>query len=185
MLTLHMPEHTDSFALYVKGTILFSKVKNFNSRFKSKYFYAVASTSVNGERFTVGPGPSRPLSSPHDPLQQAQGPSPDLSPIAHLATGGVVSVDDPSLATSTRLHTCSSAFPPTTVGNPPPGPHGTYASPATQGPERIDPRDTPSFRAVDNLIEGFRTSFPKDLRDPVRGGRVDSELYVACLVPHV
>ena len=183
MLTLHMPEHTDSFALYVKGTILFSKVKNFNSRFKSKYFYAVASTSVNGERFTVGPGPSRPLSS-HDPLQQAKGPSPDISPIVHLTTGGIPA-DDPSLATTTKLHASSSSYPPTAVGNPPPGPNGTYASPATQGPERIDPRDTPSFRAVDNLIEGFRTSFPKDLRDPVRGGRVDSELYVACLVPHV
>lgn len=183
MLTLHMPEHTDAFSLYVKGTILFSKVKNFNSRFKSKYFYAVASTSVNGERFTVGPGPSRPLSS-HDPLQQPKGPSPDPSPIAHLTTSGIPG-DDPAIATSTKLHASSSAYPPTAVGNPPPGPHGTYASPSTQGPERIDPRDTPSFRAVDNLIEGFRTSFPKDLRDPVRGGRVDSELYVACLVPHV
>jgi hypothetical protein len=185
MLTLHMPEHTDSFTLYVKGTILFSKVKNFNSRFKSKYFYAVASTTVNGERFTVGPGPSRPLSSPLDPHQQAKGPSPDPSPIAHMTTTGMLA-DDPALATSTRMHAASSPLqPPPTVGNPPPGPLGAYASPATQGPERIDPRDTPSFRAVDNLIEGFRTSFPKDLRDPVRGGRVDSELYVACLVPHV
>jgi hypothetical protein len=184
MLTLHMPEHTDSFTLYVKGTILFSKVKNFNSRFKSKYFYAVASTSVNGERFTVGPGPSRPLSSSHDPLQQTKGPSPDLSPIAHLTTSGILA-DDPLLATSTKCTPPRRLSPPTTVGNPPPGPLGTFSSPVTQGPERIDPRDTPSFRAVDNLIEGFRTSFPKDLRDPVRGGRVDSELYVACLVPHV
>lgn len=117
----------------------------------------------------------------------SRGPSPDMAPIATLATSGPLA-DDPSIATETRWHMASaplSSFSPATTGNPPPGPTGAYGSPVGQGPERIDPRDTPSFRAIDGLIEGFRTSFPKNLRDPVRDGRVDSELYVACLAPHV
>lgn len=222
MLTLHIPEQTDSFTLYVKGTILFSKVKNFNIRFKSKYYYAVASSSAHGDRFgtfggqsiprmpipnqdttATGPGPNMGMgmgmntgagtgsgtgtanSMRGSTSGPSRGPSPDMTPIANLATAGVLQ-DDPSLVTETRWHKSSTpAFPPATTGNPPPGPLGTYGSPSSQGPERIDPRDTPSFRAVDGLIEGFRTSFPRDLRDPVAGGRVDSELYVACLVPHV
>jgi hypothetical protein len=221
MLTLHIPEQTDSFTLYVKGTILFSKVKNFNIRFKSKYYYAVASSSAHGDRFgTFGPQPlsasstssnasrlfGNPKANPDHAMQHkseevslaagagsgssgahSRGPSPDMAPIATLATSGSLA-DDQSLATETRWHPSSaplSSFSPATTGNPPPGPVGAYGSPVGQGPERIDPRDTPSFRAVDGLIEGFRTSFPKHLRDPVRDGRVDSELYVACLVPHV
>jgi hypothetical protein len=38
-LILHHPEHqTDSFILYIKGTILCSFVKNFNMRFRAKHF---------------------------------------------------------------------------------------------------------------------------------------------------
>ncbi|KAG8813066.1 hypothetical protein FRC19_002689 [Serendipita sp. 401] len=308
MLTLHIPEQTDAFTLYVKGTILFSKVKNFNIRFKSKYYYAVASSSTHGDRFgTFGaqqaniatPQPPAPRPSPTptpsasaaavaglyqsysaqpfgfsvlggsmdqtmlDDQQQQQsgsaggdsvtttssstssmmkhirGPSPDMAPLASLGTSGVlqdaqqsptnhggsngvtttttnggatsattrtivkndttVVVVDPTSPSSlslggpsnplsstsqllegTRWHPYSAPqelFSPATTGNPPPGPMGAYASPPGQGPERIDPRDTPSFRAVDGLIEGFRTSFPRHLRDPVEGGRVDSELF--------
>lgn len=232
MLTLHIPEQTDSFTLYVKGTVLFSKVKNFNIRFKSKYYYAVASSSAHGDRFgTFGPQPlsasstssassrlfgtnnnSTAANNTNNTTNQpeeislgagsgssgahSRGPSPDMAPIATLATSGTL-VDDTSLAAEARWHTSptpivvgfasggGAAFSPATTGNPPPGPAGTYGSPVGQGPERIDPRDTPSFRAIDGLIEGFRTSFPKNLRDPVRDGSVDSELYVACLVPHV
>jgi len=223
MLTLHIPEQTDSFTLYVKGTILFSKVKNFNIRFKSKYYYAVASSSAHGDRFgTFGPQPlsasSNASNASHafgnattngmntDHILQHQseeislagagsgssgvhsrGPSPDTAPIATLATSDAL-VDDSALATDAQWLPSLAALPafsPVTIGNPPPGPAGAYGSTIGQGPERIDPRDTPSFRAVDGLIEGFRTSFPKHLRDPVQNGRVDSELYVACLVPHV
>jgi hypothetical protein len=212
MLTLHIPEQTDSFTLYVKGTILFSKVKNFNIRFKSKYYYAVASSTTRGDMFGVlgtqsiphiyteqgiqeetrarrsqSAGPTTGTTSMGGSASsQSRGPSPDMAPIASLATSGVLQQDDPSLVTETRWHSSSApAFSPVTTGNPPPGPQGAYGSPITRGPERIDPRDTPSFRAVDGLIEGFRTSFPKNLRDPVQNGVVDSELYVACLVPHV
>lgn len=232
MLTLHIPEQTDSFTLYVKGTILFSKVKNFNIRFKSKYYYAVASSTTYGDRFGAFGTQSVPRMFTEQGIQEQQqqqhqhqqqqemmhqarrsqsagpttapgvasgsgttggstngnggvsrGPSPDMAPIATLATSGVLQQDDLS---ETRWHTSSApAFSPVTTGNPPPGPQGTYGSPITRGPERIDPRDTPSFRAIDGLIEGYRTSFPKNLRDPVQDGAVDSELYVACLVPHV
>ncbi|KAG8804855.1 hypothetical protein FRC17_005896 [Serendipita sp. 399] len=309
MLTLHIPEQTDAFTLYVKGTILFSKVKNFNIRFKSKYYYAVASSSTHGDRFgtfgtqttvqTQPPPIQRPVQStvypgyqtqsftfPHSPssslyangtnalvdhpmvddkpssagdvsassthsigplTKQIRGPSPDMAPLASLGTSGVLQdAQSPTNGTTstatgtagtatatatatttikssstdgtvppivngitngtspvgpanplsstaqllegTRWHQHSAPyelFSPATTGNPLPGPLGAYASPPGQGPERIDPRDTPSFRAVDGLIEGFRTSFPRHLRDPVEGGRVDSELYVACLVPHV
>ncbi|KAF8592080.1 hypothetical protein K439DRAFT_1401652 [Ramaria rubella] len=37
MLTTHPPEQTDSFVLYVKSTVLLSKVKIFNLRYKSKF----------------------------------------------------------------------------------------------------------------------------------------------------
>lgn len=212
MLTLHIPEQTDSFTLYVKGTILFSKVKNFNIRFKSKYYYAVASSSTYGDRFGAFGTQTVPRMYVEPNMQeenrtgrsqsagsgtgagsmgtstsgQSRGPSPDMAPIASLASSGTLQQDDPSLVTETRWHSSSApAYSPVTTGNPPPGPMGAYGSPVTRGPERIDPRDTPSFRAIDGLIEGFRTSFPKNLRDPLQNGVVDSELYVACLIPHV
>ncbi|KAL5535512.1 hypothetical protein ACEPAF_3606 [Sanghuangporus sanghuang] len=38
MLLNHPPEQTDSFVLYIKSSILMSRVKNFNLRFRSKHF---------------------------------------------------------------------------------------------------------------------------------------------------
>jgi hypothetical protein len=221
MLTLHIPEQTDSFTLYVKGTILFSKVKNFNIRFKSKYYYAVASSCTHGDRFgrfgaqtqTQQQKPQSQQAQAQTQAQQAQqvnpqqpsqvqsadqtmsddarvssaeaklsrGPSPDMTPLATLATTGPLSLLSPGTNPSPTANNANNS----SNNNNNTTSSGGFGSPIGYGPERIDPRDTPSFRAVDGLIEGFRTSFPKNLRDPVQDGRVDSELYVACLVPHV
>ncbi|KAF8480648.1 fungal-specific transcription factor domain-containing protein [Gautieria morchelliformis] len=37
VFTAHIPEHTDSFVLYIKSMVLLSKVKIFNQRFKAKF----------------------------------------------------------------------------------------------------------------------------------------------------
>ena len=38
MLVAHPPEFTDEFSLYIKASIILGKVKQFNGRFKTKYF---------------------------------------------------------------------------------------------------------------------------------------------------
>ncbi|CCA69156.1 hypothetical protein PIIN_03056 [Serendipita indica DSM 11827] len=193
MLTLHIPEQTDAFTLYVKGTILFSKVKNFNIRFKSKYYYAVASNSAHGERFAPFGGMTHPPPQPqqqvalaqHQQQQQMEQVQDDVKGEGTASPDGSSNKDLPYLNTSYQSN--STSTPSGGYGFGMAMGMGSSFSPIGMGPgpERIDPRDTPSFRAVDGLIEGFRTSFPKNLRDPVAGGRVNSELYVACLVPHV
>ncbi|KAJ7293679.1 hypothetical protein C8J57DRAFT_1162423 [Mycena rebaudengoi] len=45
LLLLHPEKSTDSFVLYVKGTILISRVKTFNLRFRAKYFTGDASVT--------------------------------------------------------------------------------------------------------------------------------------------
>jgi hypothetical protein len=102
VLTTHPPETTDSFVLYIKATVLLSKVKIFNLRFKAKF----------------------------------------QSPV-------VVGVQ--------------------------------VSSPQA---EEIDPRDTPAFKALDGAISSFKMTFPREYRDPIPNGVVDSYLYVAHLVPH-
>lgn len=47
-----------------------------------------------------------------------------------------------------------------------------------------DPRGTMEFQVLDTLIKNYIDSIPKDLRDPVRGGKVDPVLYTAHLLPH-
>ena len=51
--------------------------------------------------------------------------------------------------------------------------------------ESIDPRATAQFKELDETIQKFRDSFPKDLRDPFSTGTVDSNLYLASLSPYV
>lgn len=49
----------------------------------------------------------------------------------------------------------------------------------------VDPRCTPAFRELDDLVAAFRGSFPSNLKDPIINNVVDSHLYTTCLVPHV
>lgn len=42
-----------------------------------------------------------------------------------------------------------------------------------------DPRDSPAFLELEQLVHAFRASFPAHLRDPVQDGVVDPHLYGA------
>ncbi|EGO03916.1 hypothetical protein SERLA73DRAFT_84116 [Serpula lacrymans var. lacrymans S7.3] len=49
MLILHPPDQTDSFVLYIKSTMLLSRVKNFNHRFRSRHHCGdIAATPTHG-----------------------------------------------------------------------------------------------------------------------------------------
>ena len=62
----------------------------------------------------------------------------------------------------------------------------TVAAPARlPGSDVLDPRSTPAFIEVENLVNNFRGSFPPDMRNPISGGVVDVHLFTACTIPHV
>ena len=54
MLLVHPPNQTDSFTLFIKSCILISQVKNFNLRFRGRYFagdvamYSPSSSPADG-----------------------------------------------------------------------------------------------------------------------------------------
>ena len=49
----------------------------------------------------------------------------------------------------------------------------------------VDPRDSKGFKEIDYLVCSFVDSFPKEYRDPTRGGNLDIHLLLAILVPNV
>lgn len=51
--------------------------------------------------------------------------------------------------------------------------------------DMLDPRSTPAFIEVENLVSNFRSSFPPDLRNPINGNVVDVHLFTACTIPHM
>ncbi len=51
--------------------------------------------------------------------------------------------------------------------------------------EEFDPRDTPAFREVDQLVTDWRKSIPANMRQPVQDGIVDPHLYAALIVGHL
>ena len=107
-LLIHPESQTDSFTLMVKASVLLSKVKNFNIRYRARYFAK----------------------------------DPDYIP--------------------------------------------TIAAPARlPGSDVLDPRSTPAFMEVENLVSNFRGSFPPDMRNPISGNVVDVHLFTACTIPHV
>jgi len=108
MLLAHPGGQTDSFILMVKASIILSKVKNFNLRYRARYF-------------------AKDL---------------DYTPTANAPA---------------RLPSL----------------------------EVLDPRSTPAFIEVDNLVNSFRSSFPVDLRNPINGNVVDVHLFTACTIPHM
>ena len=59
MLVTHPPALTDSFTLYVKGTILLGQVKAFNGRFRYRYSRGLG-LAVNDAPKTVEPTPLDP-----------------------------------------------------------------------------------------------------------------------------
>jgi len=108
MLLAHPGSQTDSFILMVKASVILSKVKNFNLRYRARYF------------------------------------AKDLD-------------YTPTIPAPTRLPSL----------------------------ELLDPRSTPAFIEVDNLVRSFRSSFPPDLRNPINGNVVDVHLFTACTIPHM
>lgn len=108
ILLSHPESQTDSFLLMVKATIILSKVKVFNLRYRARYF-------------------AKDL---------------DYTPTTNL-------------------------------------PEGLSSS------DVMDPRSTPAFIEVDNLVSNFRSSFPPDLRNPINGNVVDVHLFTACTIPHM
>jgi len=106
LLLTHPESQTDSFILMVKASIILSKVKIFNLRFRARYF---AKDS-------------------------------DYTPTANVPL---------------------------------------------PGSDALDPRSTPAFTEVDNLVSNFRNSFPSDLRNPINGNVVDIHLFTACTIPHM
>ncbi|KAL0951062.1 hypothetical protein HGRIS_007801 [Hohenbuehelia grisea] len=105
LILCHPPGQIDSFILYVKGTIMISKVKSFNMRFRAKHFSG-----------------------------------------------------DPSVAAPDNEHAESSDY--------------------------ADPRGSPAWVELDEMVSRFRACFPSQLRNPISDGVVDSHLYSACLMPH-
>lgn len=63
-MLLVQTEEVDSFALYVKGTIMLSLVKNFNTRFRGRYHAGDA--SVTTPQNTPGGGDRQELVDPRD-----------------------------------------------------------------------------------------------------------------------
>ncbi|KAF9650040.1 hypothetical protein BDM02DRAFT_1526203 [Thelephora ganbajun] len=108
ILLTHPEGQTDSFILMVKASIILSRVKNFNLRYRARYF------------------------------------AKDLDYV-------------PTASVPMRL----------------------------QNSEVLDPRSTPAFMEVDNLVSSFRSSFPPDLRNPISGNVVDVHLFTACTIPHI
>ncbi|KAG9038131.1 hypothetical protein FRB95_002571 [Tulasnella sp. JGI-2019a] len=52
----------------------------------------------------------------------------------------------------------------------------------------VKPQETSEFRALDELIDSFVSSIPRDFRDPVglvSGAKLDPTLYMAHMLPHV
>ncbi|KAJ7181763.1 hypothetical protein C8R43DRAFT_970368 [Mycena crocata] len=65
LLLLHPEKQTDSFVLYIKGTILLSKVKTFNLRFRAQYFFGdVSVMSPHTEQYNRSVDPIDPRGSP-------------------------------------------------------------------------------------------------------------------------
>lgn len=54
-----------------------------------------------------------------------------------------------------------------------------------QSPDPVDPRGSPAFVELDNIISSFKSSFPPHLKTPIHDNIVDSHLYTAFLMPHV
>ncbi|KIO22819.1 hypothetical protein M407DRAFT_27693 [Tulasnella calospora MUT 4182] len=68
MLTTHPASTTDSFTLYLKGSILLGKVKTFNVRFKMRYTDGGGPTSSGGSVYTASPfNQDQPQPSPEYP----------------------------------------------------------------------------------------------------------------------
>ena len=51
--------------------------------------------------------------------------------------------------------------------------------------EELDPRDTPAFQEIDQLINAWRKSIPTHMRQHVQDGIVDPHLYAAMIVGHL
>ena len=59
------------------------------------------------------------------------------------------------------------------------------SSSLTEPGASMDPRDTAEFQVLDTLITSFKSSFPRDFKDPIGSeGKVDPILYTAHLLPH-
>ena len=56
-----------------------------------------------------------------------------------------------------------------------------------QNPEAsyVDPRDTPAFKELNDLVHHFIDSFPKGYKDPLRNGVVDIHLLTAITAPNM
>jgi hypothetical protein len=108
ILLVHPEGQTDSFILMVKASIILSRVKNFNLRYRARYF------------------------------------AKDLDYIPTTNAPG--------------------QFP---------------------GSDVLDPRSTPAFIEVDNLVSSFRSSFPPEIRNPINGNVVDVHLFTACTIPYM
>lgn len=54
-----------------------------------------------------------------------------------------------------------------------------------QQSQDIDPRQTEGFKEIDHLVHSFVDSFPRDFKDPVKDGVVDTHLLIACISPNV
>ncbi|KAG8811590.1 hypothetical protein FRC19_003714 [Serendipita sp. 401] len=180
--TRHPFEYTDSYLLFLKGVMLFGRITDYAVRMGIR-----APLLAHGQQGTYGHDGQSPLNPHH------------LSPNATNTTF--------NLGGSTNAHT-----PTPGVGggggirSPSPGGSGTTAG----GP--TDPRNAPGFQALDRLVSSdFLNSFPQPFRSclgaaapgggggggapgfdgagmehgfGVYPGGIDTDLYVAHLVPH-
>ncbi|KAG8996145.1 hypothetical protein FRB94_008535 [Tulasnella sp. JGI-2019a] len=63
-------------------------------------------------------------------------------------------------------------------------PHGR----PTNNETTIKPQETDEFKILDNLIDAFITSIPREFKDPVgfsNGAKLDPTLYMAHMLPHM
>ncbi|PSR81917.1 hypothetical protein PHLCEN_2v6212 [Hermanssonia centrifuga] len=109
VLSVHLEDQMDSFIVFTKASILISRVKNFNLRFKS---------------------------------------------LAYTGDPSVISPNMKSLD-------------------------------ASGGLENFNPKDTPGFRDLDQLVTSFKASFPPHMKNPMKDDKLDAYLYSAWNVVHL
>ncbi|KAG9002104.1 hypothetical protein FRB93_011877 [Tulasnella sp. JGI-2019a] len=85
--------------------------------------------------------------------------------------------------TATRMEAqLNATSSPSSASSPP-----NASTPPEEAPA-VDPRESKEFKALDDLINAFIVSIPKDYRDPVglnSGAKLDPILYIAHLLPYM
>jgi len=162
LLLVHPEKQTDSFILYIKGTIMICKYSFF--RFGALKVERIAASHF---AFFWLAGDSRCKCGASTKCAHFWAPLIIESP-TH-ASGYAAHVKTFNLRFRAR-HFAGDA---------------SVTSSYNDSTEPIDPRGSQAFIELDHIVSSFRASFPSHLRNPITDNVVDNHLYTACLMPHV